>query len=268
MIFRTDHKLNGWLKLALSCAIFVALALLYLQFARERFLENPEDKIAPLPGQMWQWFERLAFTADRDGNVRLWLDTWVSGYRLAMGVALAFLAIPLGVFMGLFPAWEALLLRFMLVFDKVPTIVLLPILFCVLGTGEMLKVAIIFLGLFPKITLDAYLRCKSTPQERIQKALTMNATGLEVALRVVLPQHLPRLLDTIRLNLGPAVAYLFMSESLGSTEGLGYRIFLFQKNVNMAGIVVYAAWATLLMFVADLGFRLWIRWRYRWLDKE
>jgi NitT/TauT family transport system permease protein len=170
--------------------------------------------------------------------------------------------------MGLFPAWEAVFLRSLLVFDKVPTIVLLPILFCVLGTGEALKVAIILLGLFPKIALDAYLRCKSTPPERIHKALTMGATGLELAMRVVLPQHLPRLLDTIRLNLGPAVAYLFVSESLGSTEGLGYRIFLFQKNVNMAGIIVYAAWATLLMFVADLAFRLWVRLRYKWLDKE
>ena len=44
------------------------------------------------------------------------------------------------------------------------------------------------------------------PQEQITKALTLGASELQLVYRIVLPQVMPRLIDTVRLSLGGGVA--------------------------------------------------------------
>ena len=72
-----------------------------------------------------------------------------------------------------------------------------------------------------------------------------------MALRVVLPQLLPRLLSGMRLSLGPAWLFLIAAEAIASTEGLGYRIFLVRRFLAMDVILPYVAWITLLAFLMD-----------------
>ena len=48
--------------------------------------------------------------------------------------------------MGVLPYVEALLLRFVLFFDKVPALALLPILFIVFGLEETSKIVLIVIG--------------------------------------------------------------------------------------------------------------------------
>ena len=79
----------------------------------------------------------------------------------------------------------------------------------------------------------------------------MGASTWQMALRVVLPQLLPRLLSGLRLSLGPAWLFLIAAEAIASTEGLGYRIFLVRRFLAMDVILPYVAWITLLAFLMD-----------------
>jgi len=69
--------------------------------------------------------------------------------------------------------------------------------------------------------------------------------------RVVLPQILPRLIDGLRLSLGPAWLFLISAEAIASTEGLGYRIFLMRRYMAMDVILPYVAWITFLAAISD-----------------
>lgn len=265
--FRINARPGRLVGLLLSVAPFLLCAALYLMTSHTRHQENPQDKLVPTFSAMGEGFYRTAFEKDRNDELRLWVDTWASGKRFLISVALMVFAVILGLQMGLLPYIEALLLRFVLFFDKIPALALLPILFIVFGLGEVSKLALIVIGVFPTIILDTYLRAKAVPHEQLTKGLTLGASDPEVAYRIVLPQILPGVLDTIRLNFKAVVLFLIAGESLAATAGLGYRIFVVRRYIAMDIIIPYVIWMSLLVFVADFAVTRFIQWRYPWYQK-
>jgi NitT/TauT family transport system permease protein len=129
---------------------------------------------------------------------------------------------------------------------------------------ELAKVVLIFIGTFPFITRDIYLEVKKIPKEQIIKSLTLGASQFAVTYRVVVPQIIPKLIDTIRLNMGPAWLFLIASEAIAATSGLGYRIFLVRRYLAMDIIIPYVLWIVLIGFTVDWLLRKTIHWRYSW----
>ena len=103
----------------------------------------------------------------------------------------------------------------------VPPLAILPILFITLGLGEVAKVTLIVLGIAPYLTRDLSFRVAELPEELLIKAQTLGASTWQIALRVVLPQLLPRLLSGLRLSLGPAWLFLIAAEAIASDRGPG-----------------------------------------------
>lgn len=252
----------------LSASLFVLAVVAYAWTAHVRHKENPQDKVVPTLEEMGDGFYRSAFEEDRKGDYRLYVDTLASGKRFLISVALMSIAVLIGLHMGLLPYFEALLLRFVTFFDKIPALALLPILFIIFGLGEISKLALIVIGVFPTIILDTYLRAKAVPREQITKGLTLGASDFEVAYNIVLPQILPGVLDTIRLNFKAIILFLIAGESLAASVGLGYRIFVVRRYIAMDIIIPYVIWMSLLAFLADYAVRQFIRWRYHWQYEE
>jgi NitT/TauT family transport system permease protein len=253
----------------LSSLLFVLSITVYIFISEARHAENPKDKLMPTIYKVVDGFERTAFEKDRKGEYRLLVDTIASVRRFAISlIILSIFGVLLGLHMGVFPYWEKLFYRFVLFFDKTPAVALLPILFIVFGLGEVAKIALIVIGVMPTIVLDTYLRAKTVPREQIVKSLTLTASHFEIMYRVVLAQIFPKVLDTIRLNFKAIVLFLIVGEALAAKAGLGYRIFVVRRYVAMDIIIPYVIWISLLAFLADLVVRLWIKWRYPWVDKS
>jgi len=240
----------------------------YLVTAHLRHRENPQDKVVPTFSEMADGVKRAAFEADRDGERRLLVDTVASGRRFLISLALLSFAVLLGLLMGVFPYIEIIFLRFLTFFDKIPALAILPILFIIFGLGEVSKIALILIGVFPTIALDTFLRARGVPREQTVKALTLGASSFEIAFRVILPQIFPHVLNTIRLNFKAMLLFLIAGESLAASVGLGYRIFVVRRYIAMDIIIPYVIWMSLLAYGADLLVRLWIRHRYKWLESE
>ena len=261
--FRTDAQPSVAATSALSILFFVLLIAAYLAGSYYRHQENPQDKVMPTVSEMLDGMKRSAFEPDRNGDLRLWIDTFASARRFGIAIGVICLAIPLGVGMGLFPYVEALFYRFLVFFDKIPALSVLPILFIIFGLDELSKIALIVIGVFPTVALDAHLRAKSIPREQIHKAQTLGASEHEIAYRIVMPQIFPK----IRLNLKAVMLLLIAGESLAATGGLGYRIFVVRRYVAMDIIIPYVLWMTALLFLADWFIQWVIRRRYVWVDK-
>ncbi len=101
--------------------------------------------------------------------------------------------------------------------------------------------------------LDTFNLTKGVPNEQVVKALTLGARDSDVAYRVVLKQILPRVINSIRLNLKAIVLFLFAGEMIAATEGLAYRIALLRRHMGMDLIIPYVLWVALLVFVVDHG---------------
>jgi NitT/TauT family transport system permease protein len=197
----------------------------------------------------------------------LWKDTKATGRRFFVSLALLIPAAILGLHMGLFPYAGAFFLRFVLFFDKIVALSLLPILFIAFGIDELAKIMLIVIGVAPTIVLDTFNLTRSVPAEQTVKAFTLGASDFSVAYRVVMKQILPRVLNSVRLNLKAVMLFLFAGEMIASTDGLAYRIALLRRHMGMDVIIPYVLWVALLLFLVDLGMRLLNRKLHPWFHE-
>jgi NitT/TauT family transport system permease protein len=270
-VFRTDTKLPTWSKVVLSVLPFLIMVSLYFWGSfhlREMEASNitestASSKLMPTAPEMWNGFKRSALEMDEHGDYRLWLDTRASMERFAIGMGIVALGIVVGLYMGTFPIVDALLYRFFVFADKVPPLLILPILFIVFDVGELSKIALVVIGVMPGVVLDACQRTKEIPREQFFKAQTLGASEAEIAWTVIFPQILPKMLGTLRLNFKAAWVYVIAGESIAASVGIGYRIFVLRRYVAMDIIIPYVIWATLIMFLLDYTFQ-WLEHRFKW----
>ena len=254
------------LRLGLALLPFVALLFAYVIGSSIRLAENPNDKLLPSFAAMGEAMYHYALQPDpRTGQYLLWSDTAASLTRLLIGLAIsALFALVVGIVIGLLPIMGAMFGPFIAVLSMVPPLALLPILFIVMGLGEASKIALIVIGTTLKLIRDIALRVGDIPREQLIKAQTLGASTAQIASRIVLPQILPRLIDAVRLEIGPAWLFLIAAEAIAADSGLGYRIFLVRRYLSMDVILPYVAWITFLAFLMDLSLRLVQRKAYPW----
>lgn len=249
---------------------FLAVLLVYAVASDIRRTENPKDKLLPAPAAIVETAGRLITEPDRRSEVVLfWSDTRVSLMRLGAGVGIAALTgLLLGLAIGLLPYARSTFAGFVNVLSMVPPLAILPILFLMLGLGEQSKIALIAIGIAPFLIRDLGQRVLEIPTEMMVKAQTLGATSMVIALRVALPQLLPRLIQAVRLSLGPAWLFLIAAEAIASDAGLGYRIFLVRRFLAMDTILVYVIWITLLAFLIDYALKKLGERAFPWFGKD
>lgn len=254
--------------LLLGLVPFLALVLIYGSASQERLAANPNDKLLPGLEQMTSAVNRMAFQEDRrSGDYLMWQDTKASLQRLAIGVGVAAsLALVVGLLNGILPLARAGLAPLVSALSMIPPLAILPILFIVFGLGELSKVMLIVIGTAPIMMRDVAQRVRELPQEQLIKIQTLGANTWQVVTRMALPQVLPRLIDAVRLSLGPAWLFLIAAEAIASEEGLGYRIFLVRRYLAMDVILPYVLWITLLAIVIDQLLRLTNRRLFPWYN--
>ncbi|MFD1702825.1 ABC transporter permease [Methylopila henanensis] len=253
-------------RILLAIIPFLLIAVVYVLGSAERRAANPNDKLLPPVSEMVQTTTRMATEPDRrTGEITMVADTVSSLQRLALGLGIATLTgLTLGVALGILPAFNAAGGSLVAVISMVPPMAILPILFIIFGLGELSKVALIVIGVAPPIVRDIAMTVQAIPVEQLVKAQTLGASTWQTVLRVALPQALPRLIEVVRLQIGPAFLFLIAAEAIAADSGLGYRIFLVRRYLAMDVILPYVAWITLLAFLMDWALAKLARSAFPW----
>ena len=280
--FQLVHaKPNRITTIVLSWMLFATGIGLYFYISSKRHHENPEDRIMPTVSQMFHGATNAITNPAEDDEAvaenaslrqkfltsMLWKDTVATSRRFIFSILLLIPAVLLGLHMGLFPYVGVFFLRFILFFDKIVALSLLPILFIVFGIDELSKIMLIVIGVTPTIILDTFNLTKGVPNEQVVKAFTLGASDFDVAYRVVMRQIMPRVLNSIRLNLKAVMLFLFAGEMIASTDGLAYRIALLRRHMGMDVIIPYVLWVALLLFLVDFGMRVANRKLHPWFQE-
>jgi NitT/TauT family transport system permease protein len=266
----------------LSWMLFIAGIALYMQFSAARHRDNPEDRVLPTATQLVQGMkgavlepaeeddppEPGASLIERIHHGMLWKDTASSARRFFVSLLLLIPAILIGLHMAVFPYAGAFFLRFVLFFDKIVALSLLPILFIIFGIEEWSKIMLMVIGVAPTLMLDTFNISRGVPKEQIVKAFTLKSTSLDVAYRIVLKQVLPQLIDSVRLNLKPLALFLFAGEMIAATDGLAYRIAIMRRHMGMDVIIPYLLWVALLLFMLDGLLRFANRRLHPWYQPQ
>ena len=196
----------------------------------------------------------------------IWKDTTSSGRRFGISLLLSLPTILLALHIGLYPYFNAGFMRFVLFFDKIVALSLLPILFIAFGIDELSKIALIFIGVAPTLILDVIQMVKAVLQEQVVKSFTLGANDFDVTYRVVLRQIAPQVINSLRLNLKPIMLFLFAGEIITASDGLAYRIAIMRRHMGMDVILPYVLWVALLLFLVYFSLRLLNRRMHPWFQ--
>ena len=248
----------------------VLLVTIYFAVSHARHVENPKDKLMPSITQMYDEMKQIITVTDKRTDTNLfWSDTKASLTRLGIGVgASALLGYVLGMIIGIFPSAKALLVPVLTGLSNINPLSILVIILVAIGIGEASKIFLIVFGVGIPLIRSIQQSVEKVPNELIVKALTLGASQSQVVVRVVAPQVLPQLIELVRVNLGQVWIFVIAAEAVASTEGLGYRIYLQQRYMNMALIIPYVFYISAIAYSMDTVLQFLGKKCFPWYKNE
>ncbi|MBI2422701.1 MAG: ABC transporter permease subunit [Candidatus Hydrogenedentes bacterium] len=224
--------------LGIGAVLLLLIAYTILSMRQHR--ENPDDKTIPSWSQLSEGVKKSVEVNQRSNERWVVADAQATSLRLFWGVFWGVSgSLLIGMLMGCFAFVEAFLYPPLAFLAKIPPIALLAVFFVLAGTGETMYVTMIAFGVLPTLAQTVYLAVKEVPAELRYKAYTLGASHLEIIWNVLLRHVLPKLIDAIRLQIGPAMVYLIAAEMVVGDVGFGYRIRLQFKLLNMSVVYPY-----------------------------
>jgi NitT/TauT family transport system permease protein len=196
------------------------------------------------------------------GNGSLWENIVASVTVILVGWALAVIvAVPMGILMGSFRLFEAVLEPFVNFVRYLPVSALIPLLILYVGIGVEQRIAVIFIGTFFQLILLVADVAARVPHDLLDSAYTLGAKRRHVITRVLIPATLPGVMDNLRITIGWAWTYLVVAELVAAEHGLGYMILNAMRGLFVGQIFVGLLTIGLLGFATDQLFK----WLHRLL---
>jgi NitT/TauT family transport system permease protein len=252
------RSIPSWLFWVLSIGGIVVLLtcyeLLSVRQSRINELQTTIPSFRKLADGLQQIF-RSQGTSENPKPAMIWIDIHATLWRLGIGLGVGvMLSIFVGVLMGAYRWIEAPLSPIVMFLSKVPQTAMMPIYFAIAGTDQRMFASMIALGIFFSMTQSIYQAVRQdVSDEAINKAYTLGASEVEIIYEVIWKQILPKVIDSIRLQIGPAVVFLLAAEWVVGGAGFGYQIRTQSRVLNMGVVYVYLAILAMIGLLAEWG---------------
>jgi NitT/TauT family transport system permease protein len=218
---------------------------------------NPHDTTIPSWRQLSEGVKKAFKSDDYTGETWIVEDSKATFFRLFLGLFFGIAgAVVLGLLMGCFRVFESFLVPPLSLLAKIPPTAALAVFFVMVGTGTNMYVVMIAFGVLPILAQSVYLSVRDVPEELLNKAYTLGATHAEIIWNIIFRFILPKLIDAIRLQIGPAMVYLIAAEMVCGDVGFGYRIRLQSRLLNMSVVYPYLVFLAAFGFAMDYSLRL------------
>jgi len=211
------------------------------------------------------WLDVRAAFAEPNG--RLLADTWASLQRIAVSLFWGtLLAAPLAIATADNRWLDRLFSPLLYALYPVPKIVFLPIVIFFLGLGDPSIIFLIALIVFFQIFVIVRDSAAQVPPQTLDSLEALGANRWQRLLHVYVPLGIPAIITALKISLGTAIAVLFIAESLGNTDGLGYyinslQLNRFAYNKVYAGIVAISVLGSVLFGLLSWLERRSSRWQ-------
>jgi len=256
-------------RLILGIVSVLILLSLYSLVSYQQHQKNPDDSTIPTWSQLGDGVKKMVEINHRSEERWLVVDSKATIYRLFLGLFYGVTgAVFLGLLMGCFAVVESLLLPPMSLLAKVPPTAALAVFFVLVGTDTNMFVAMIAFGILPTLSQSIYLSVKEVHEELLFKAYTLGASKVELIWNVIFQQIFPKIIDAVRLQIGPAMVYLIAAEMVVGDVGFGYRIRLQSRLLNMNVVYPYLALLAAFGFTMDYLLRVTQRVFFSWYVQE
>ena len=200
----------------------------------------------PSPAEVLAQFHAVAQDGYADGT--LLEHTLASLGRILAALAVGVgLGVPIGLLMGLNRWAKGVLSVPIGLYWGLPPLAYLPLLIIWLGIGETSKIVLLSLSTFAPICFSAQAGVRSVPAERINAALLLGASRLQLFFNIILPSALPEILTGLRIGIAAGLSTLVAAELIAARSGLGYMIMsaanFLSTDVVFVGLIIIAVLA-------------------------
>jgi ABC-type nitrate/sulfonate/bicarbonate transport system permease component len=148
----------------------------------------------------------------------------------------------------------------------VPIVAIAPLLTLWLGRGMVTVVTVSGMLVFFPTLINGVLGLRSVEPVQLEMLAMVNASPLQVFIRLRLPLALPRLFAAFQIGAPTAVLGAMLAEWVASGQGLGHLILVagasFDADIMWAGVVVATAIALLAAALAALLARSVTPWEH------
>jgi taurine transport system permease protein len=202
-----------------------------------------EPVFLPSPARVVQTFIRLLGTGYQGETIGHHL--LISLFRFGTAFVFCILVgVPVGLAMGMSRTVQALLDPPIEITRPIPKLALLPLLIIWFGIGEVSKIVVIALALFPMMSISAMQAVASVSRRKIQAAYSLGADNWTVFRRVLLPASLPGIFTAIRVSLGIGVTMLVGAEMVATKDGIAWMALsasdFLLTDVVLVGVLIMA----------------------------
>lgn len=187
-----------------------------------------DARLVPAPHTVVQTWQVWLFGSDQVSDP--YSGTWhvaalASAVRVLAGFGIASAA---GIVIGLLIGWFRLpRLLFQPVIDllrPIPVTAWVPFAVVFFGIRPTASIALIALGTFFPVALNAAAGAAGTPRVLVSAAEMLGTTRRRIVWRVVLPSAIPSIVTGLRVGLALAWVLVIVSEMVAVKSGLGYSL--------------------------------------------
>lgn len=257
-LFALGGRISAAEFMGIAACVFAVLAIAWAGFTATGFIR---PLFLPSPGAV------LARLTELWNSGQLRADMGVSIYRISVGFLIStVVALPIGVLIGSYRAWEAAIEPFVDFIRYMPVVAFVPLTILWTGTGDAQKFLIIFIGTFFQQVLLVMDTVKAVPRDFINLGRTLEMPEWQILRRIVLPSAMPAIWDAMRISLGWAWTWLVVAELVAATSGLGYRITTAQRFFQTDLIFGYLLILGVLGLATDQAMKYAGRRLFRYLE--
>lgn len=174
---------------------------------------------------------RMTWSGEIPSNILASLTALVIGYGAAVVVG-----VPLGVLMGRDRRVEAFLDVYLTLLLATPSILFVPILLGLFGTGRLTQVTFIFLSTLVIITVNARSGIRSVDAAYVDMARSFGATDRQILTRILLPGAVPLIMAGLRMGMARGVRAMINGEMLIVMIGIGALLRRYGGRFDVASV--------------------------------
>lgn len=160
------------------------------------------------------------------------------------------IAIPLGIAMGWYRRFDAVMDPFVSILYATPRIALIPLVLVWAGIGFQSRLIIVVLAAVFPLLINTIAGVRATDPELLQVARAYSATDMAIFRTVVLPGAVPFIVSGLRHAINQALIGVVVAEFFAGNVGLGAMItsagLELRTDIALLGVLIIAA-SSLLM---------------------
>lgn len=198
-----------------------------------------------------------------------YVHIWYSTYRAFTAFFLAvLLGVPLGIFMG----WNAKFREFsgalVGLLRPIPPLAWVPLAILLFPGVEPAVIFVTFLVAFFATTMNTLVGVRSIDEDYFRAARCLGASRTDILRDVILPGALPHIFTGLQIAMGAAWFSLVAGEMIAAQYGLGYVIWEAYNLIQYPTIVIGMATLGIVGFVSSAAIR-WVGQRLmQWREES